>query len=40
MLCIVCYFEDIDYSEQIEFLVPPINPSDIKAALIEIATNF
>ena len=34
------YFEDIDFNEQIEYIIPPIQEDEIKAFLIEAATNI
>ncbi len=34
------YFEDIDYHEQVEYVAPPISEEDIKAFLIEQATDW
>lgn len=34
----LCYFADIDYSEQVEFISPPISNEEIKSFLINIAT--
>lgn len=36
----LCYFDDIDYSESVEFLVTPIPDDDIKNFLIEKATDL
>ena len=34
------YFDDIDYTEQVEFLVPPVPNDEIQAFLIEKATDI
>ncbi len=34
------YFEDIDYSEPVEFLVKEVSPKEIKEFLVERATSF
>ena len=34
------YFEDIDYSEPVEFLVKEVSPKEIKEFLVEKATSF
>lgn len=34
------YFDDIDYSEPVEFLVQPIDPEEIKSFLIDKATDI
>jgi hypothetical protein len=34
------YFDDINYSEEVEYLVPAPNEEEIKSVLIEKATNI
>jgi len=36
----LCYFKDIDYTEQVEYHVLPVNEDEIKAFLTDIATGF
>jgi hypothetical protein len=36
----LCIFDDIDYSEPVEFLVPPVPDDEIKAFLIDKATDI
>ena len=36
----ISYFDDIDYTEQVEFLVPPVPNDEIQAFLIEKATDI
>ncbi len=35
----MCYFDDIDYTEAVDFLLPaPPSEEDIKSALVQVAT--
>jgi hypothetical protein len=36
----LCYFDDIDYTEEIEFVTTPISRDEVKNKLIELAANF
>ncbi len=36
----LCYFDDINYSESIDYIVPEVSPGDIKSFLIDKATEF
>ena len=34
----VCYFQDIDYSERVDFVIQPVSDEDIKKFLTDVAT--
>lgn len=36
----LCYFDDINYSESIDYIVPEVHPGEIKTFLIDKATEF
>jgi hypothetical protein len=36
----LCYFDDINYSESIDYIVPEVHPGEIKTFLIDMATEF
>jgi hypothetical protein len=36
----LCFFEDIDYTEAVEYLVQPVTEEDIKSFLVEVATDL
>jgi len=36
----LCYFDDIDYSEQVEFLVKAVSEEEVRNFLIEKATDI
>jgi hypothetical protein len=36
----LCYFEDVDYTEEIEFIYKPIAQTEIKNRLIQLASQF
>lgn len=36
----LCYFDDINYSESIDYIVPEVSPGEIKSFLIDKATEF